>query len=233
MGEGCCERFKICMGRIPCASLIGFIFFILGVTIYIGAILSAFDIVTKYFEFDYDLKRIVVPFYIVMLALGIFFIVFAFLTTGETGKELCHKECCNVTGRIIEVICIFIAWVLNVGFLIVSGVTLIPLVIFLVMKMSCETEFVKSLTECVRLIPIGPMSSQNNTICGDKASEFCKQADEIKSNMIVAYFGSIIVCIGLIQFLMAMSANYVHVKDDEDGAGYEDLDKPKTPAPAP
>jgi hypothetical protein len=47
---------------------------------------------------------VVVPLYIVFLAVAVFFIIFAFLTTGETRKEVCKKDCCNVTGRIVQVI---------------------------------------------------------------------------------------------------------------------------------
>jgi hypothetical protein len=42
------------MGRIPCASLIAFILFGMGITVYLGSCLSAFDTVKKFFKFDLE-----------------------------------------------------------------------------------------------------------------------------------------------------------------------------------
>ncbi|XP_064637827.1 uncharacterized protein LOC135494015 [Lineus longissimus] len=208
---GSCRR---CWSRVPIASLISFIIYVFVLSIYIGCIISVFEgFISKYFVFV-SLTGILVPVYLVLLGVGVFFLIAMILSTGETRKQLCKAACCNWTGRVFQLFNIIIVTALVVVFVIVSGVSILPNILFVAIVALCKVGLAAQIKSCDIFSEIG-LEPRDIKLCdgsGTNMDEFCTDSKMYLGRTVVAYVVSIIISLCLVHFLVCMTSNYVRLK---------------------
>ncbi|XP_070552717.1 neuronal membrane glycoprotein M6-a-like [Ptychodera flava] len=121
-------------------------------------------------------------------------------------------------GRILIAIFTVILYMLCLCWIVVALVIVAPVIFSIMINVFCKVEPVDSIVnECIDLAQFGLVKriadnqGVNDTkICFEDLQVFCEQTDTVFINYIVTLAGIVVIILGLIHFLMCMSANYAH-----------------------
>ncbi|KAL3106232.1 hypothetical protein niasHT_013775 [Heterodera trifolii] len=158
-----------------------------------------------------------------MVAVSLAFLLIGLLSTGPTrhavfnsaggGRPLRDGEAAATAarrgGRISCVVAICLSFVLNLLWTAIAIVTAILCFIYTILFLLCS-----SANDCLDFGTFGPLfNRENNSLkfCGGELQQFCAVTNTVIVWYFVGLLGSLIVCVGLVQFSASNAANYAHI----------------------
>lgn len=237
---GCCRTCCECLGRIPYGSLVATLITGTGIAVGCGCSYFAFPHLIKMLQsFKITVKdgvgealsTAVISIGAVMATLSIVLLIIGFLATGATRRQVYTGTWSRITGRIAAGFFIILTYFLTIVWFFICCLLLIITVFFVVSITNCKNYETKedfagncfNVSTIVEGIPAQFDSDTLSTrLCGDQFEEYCKEAQLGYLFFFAANGGVALIVLGLIHFLMCLSANYAHIKDGLKLREYEE-----------
>ncbi|XP_065322281.1 neuronal membrane glycoprotein M6-a-like [Gordionus sp. m RMFG-2023] len=227
--------FMKCMTRIPYATLIAFILCIIGVGLFCGTMWEAVSITLIQMETNFHIKlttldHIRTAFIVVASTMGtisILLLIVGFLATGATRETIYRGNKSRISGRVSIIFFMLVTYVLSLVWLLVLCLMTILCFTLGMFAGNCYANRKESTGVCLTLDPYkvflgGKYDTRFNVQCGQSFLQFCKYTQDSLSLYIIAYVSTLLIVIGLIHYLMCLSANYAHIKDYKKMMEYEE-----------
>ncbi|XP_076274011.1 neuronal membrane glycoprotein M6 isoform X2 [Rhynchophorus ferrugineus] len=232
---GCCEK---CVTRIPYATLIATIMCALGVTIFCSTMYRGSTLTLSMFNevFSIQLSWINTVNLIFVLigacmgALGLMVLTVGFLATGATRHKVYRGWGSRVTGRISCAIFMGITYILQIIWLLMFCFLVIVTFVFTVFWNMCENPRVASLqddidlTQFYFLFPTGTRQEHMKVSGESSIKAFCKDyVEKVEIMFILASVSAVLIILSLVHYLMCLSANYAHIRNQEKFLQFQDM----------
>ncbi|XP_064636678.1 neuronal membrane glycoprotein M6-a-like isoform X2 [Lineus longissimus] len=228
---GCAE----CMNKTPYASVIAMIMVCIGAGVFCGTFYEAIELTAQRIFYDMleleshaewlgYMKIIGIIIAVVMVGLAVIFFIFGYLATGATRKNVYTGARCIMGGRVSAIFFMVLAYTMNVCWTILSGVLVIPIMAYMMVRSICAEEVYEKILErpqypdnvkyCLQLAQFGVYHNTTiypgtkNTFCDEDMRTLCRYIEIAGPWFIVAYGGVIIMCLGLVHFMIAIMADY-------------------------
>lgn len=227
-----CEK----IGNCPFASLISALLVFFGVSVYCGTLYRALQIfITRILEeiFGFNvpwLEVIQVVFVVIGVVMGLFAIlllVFGFLATGATRKNVYSGNKCIMGGRVSAAFFMCISYILNLIWIGMFGTGVIPVVVYLMVSSICDNSIynnVNSQHTCFNLTNYGIYIDlgKESTCDFNELRQLCDKVAEAGPLFCVACAGAIVIIMGMTNFLLSLSTNYTRLKISKELTEYRD-----------
>lgn len=235
------------IGNIPFASLISCIIVFVGVGVFCGTLYRALTIILKsimeeLFMFNVSwlevLQIVFIIIAVVMALFAILLLVFGFLATGATRKNVYSGASCIMGGRISAAFFMIISYILNIGWMAIMSVCVVPIIGYVMLRSICNTEVyskdASSLSNyCFSLTQFGIYRNQTyglgiqppgrESLCGHtELRRFCDRIAEAGPLFCVAFVGAVLICIGMLHFMISLAANYTRIRISKELTDYRD-----------
>ncbi|WAQ99808.1 GPM6A-like protein [Mya arenaria] len=211
------------LGNCPFASLIASIIVFVGVGLFCGGLYRALTIIIKSVMQEL-LEVLQIVFIVIACVMGLFAIlllIFAFLATGATRKNVYSGASCIMGGRISAAFFMFISYLLNLVWLVISAVCVIPIVGYLMVHSICATEVYSIYRN--QSYPLGITPPGREQLCGHtELRRFCDKIEESGPMFCVALVGSVLICLGMLHFMISLAANYTRIRISKELTDYRD-----------
>lgn len=235
--EDCCSR---CITRVPYATLIALILCWAGVGVFCGTLYRGVNLTLRLLQDVFSLDRGLgwveptqLGFIILgasMAALALMILTVAILATGNTRHEVYRSSLGRTGGTIACVIFIFVTYVLLICWLIVFACCIVMTIFYSLSWGVCNTDEIGWDDGFIDfypyhfLFPKGTMKENMEVRGPAEIKMFCKDYVEHAEVMfILSTVSCFIVIISLVHFLMALSANYAHIRGHGKFAELQDL----------
>ncbi|CAH1776299.1 unnamed protein product [Owenia fusiformis] len=232
-----------CLGRTPFASLIAGFIVLCGVGIFCGTVYRASQeildgILLGLYNVNVTwLKTIQVIFIIVAVVMGcfaIFLFVFGCLATGATRENVYQGAKCIMGGRVSAGVFMLITYILNLIWMGVTSVMAMPIIIYIMVNSICVNEFQgqgdwffeSPWRGCVNMSRFGiyyegiPNLTYNYTCGATNVGKFCQHVDTAGVMFSIAFAGSLLIVLGMVTFMLAISANFTRIKSGSEIKDY-------------
>ena len=239
-----CEK----IGNCPFASLISALLVFFGVGVYCGTLYRALQIfithiLEEIFGFNVPwLEVIQVVFVVIGVVMGLFAIlllVFGFLATGATRKNVYSGNKCIMGGRVSAAFFMCISYLLNLLWIGMFGAGVVPVVVYLMVSSRCDNSIyskvqVNNQVTCINLNHYGIYRNQSyiansqlppgkESICDpNELRRLCDKIAEAGPLFCVASAGAILIIMGMTNFLLSQSTNYTRLKISKELTEYRD-----------
>ncbi|XP_059490368.1 neuronal membrane glycoprotein M6-a isoform X2 [Neocloeon triangulifer] len=231
---GCCADLQ---GRLPYATLIATVMCVSGVGIFCFTIYRGATLTSLMFEhvFHFRLTWLeptqlgLVIGAASMAALGLMMLFIGCLATGATRRKVYRGHTSRVGGRVTCAIFMVLTYTLQLAWLAVLILLVLVAATYSTFKALCNDKFTHPEIECINFEMFHFFFPKNTPIddlkvCQQEATEFCK--DYVKNAELMAYLAAIsciIVILSLIHYLMCLSANYAHIRDQEKFQDFQEM----------
>lgn len=240
MGAGGRSTCGGCITRTPYATLIALIMCWAGVGVFCGTMYRGVNLTLRLLQDVFHLDRGLqwveptqLAFVILgasMAALALMILVTAVLATGATRVEVYKSSVGRVGGRIASACFIFITYILLLAWL---GVLLCCIVMTMAYTLSwgiCSTDEIGWDNGIIDFYPLHflfPEGTQkvNMRVEGQvEIKMFCKDyVQRAEVMFILSTVSCVLVILSLVHFLMALSANYAHIRGHDKFTDLQDL----------
>merc|ERR1712242_454711 len=165
-----------------------------------------------------------------MAAVGLMILVSSFLATGATRVEVYRSHVGRVGGRVATAVFIFLTYVLLVAWLLVLFCCIVITTGTTLSWGVCSTKEIQWDAGSIDFYPLNflfPEGSQrvNMLVEGDKEiKQFCIDfVQRAEVMFLIATAACVLVIMSLVHFLMALSANYAHIRGHDKFTDFVDL----------
>lgn len=155
-----------------------------------------------------------------MIIFALILLTIGVLSTGSTRQEVYRRESARQGGRIACLASIIVSYLLYLFWMIAFALTAILSFIYLLFKALCDSvngEFAVE-NDCLDLSVLQPfiknISTSKLILCEGQAQQFCAVSSTAVVWYLAGFFGSAIVCLGLVQFMATSAANYAHLRHE-------------------
>lgn len=235
------------IGNIPFASLIACIVVFVGVGVFCGTLYRALTIILKsvmeeLFQFTVSwlevLQIVFIVIAVVMALFAILLLIFGFLATGATRKNVYSGASCIMGGRISAAFFMIMSYILNLGWVVILSVGVIPIVGYLMLHSICNMEVYSKdaatlSNYCFSLTQFGIYRNQSygfgfqppgkEQLCGHtELRRFCDRVEEAGPLFCIAYAGAVLISLGMIHFMICLAANYTRIRISKELTDYRD-----------
>ncbi|KAL3879999.1 hypothetical protein ACJMK2_032271 [Sinanodonta woodiana] len=235
------------VGNCPFASLIATLIVFAGVGTFCGTLYRALaifleKIMNELFGFSVTwLSVIQVVFVVVAVVMGLFAIlllVFGFLATGATRKNVYSGARCIMGGRVSAAFFMVICYLLNMAWMCITAACVVPVILYVSINSICNNDIynknANSVTTCIKLSQFGIYRNQTlslgisalpgkDQLCEQtELSRFCDRIVEAGPLFCVAFAGAFLIVLGLTHFMICLSANYTRIKISKELTEYRD-----------
>lgn len=234
------------IGNVPFASLIATLVVFAGVGVFCGTLYKALSIVLRsvmegLFQFKVPwLEIIQIVFIVVAVIMALFAIlllVFGFLATGATRKNVYSGAKCIMGGRISAAFFMIVSYLLNLAWMVIMSLGVVPIIFYVSIKSICATEVyskgdLDDKNACFKLTQFGIYRNSSyafgikppgvEEIKGHDCRLFCDHIEEAGPLFCVAYAGAFLICLGMLHFMICLAANYTRIRISSELTEYRD-----------
>lgn len=215
---------------MPYATLVATMLCLVGVGVFCGCIYRVFTLLLRMCaEVFYVHLQWLEPVQLACLCVGVAMAVIAVLmllvgclSTGATRSRVFRSRPGRVRGRTSCALFMGVAYVLQVAWLLLFGVVVVASVIAALFWRVCQTDRVQVNDQCIDLTQFSfvfpeESSEQDMQVCGPaEVKMFCSDfIYNIHVNLAISSVACFLVLLSLVNYLMCLSANYAHIKDQE------------------
>ena len=235
--EDCCAK---CITRIPYATLIALILNWAGVGVFCGTLYRGVNLTLRMFQDVFQLDKGLgwveptqLAFVVLgasMAALALMILVVACLATGATRHEVYRSSMGRAGGRIACVLFITITYTLLFAWIVAFACCVVMTVFYTISWGVCNTSEIGWEDGFIDfypfhfLFPAGTQREHMEVRGPAEIKMFCKDFVEHAEIMfILATASSVLVILSLVHFLMALSANYAHIRGHDKFTELQDL----------
>eukprot|EP00092_Neocalanus_flemingeri_P033344 GFUD01036259.1.p1 GENE.GFUD01036259.1~~GFUD01036259.1.p1 ORF type:complete len:267 (-),score=56.16 GFUD01036259.1:205-1005(-) len=236
-GKGACDG---CITRTPYATLVAVIMCWAGVGVFCGTMYRGVNLTLRLlqdvFKLDKGLQWVEptqLAFVILgasMAALALMILVTAILATGATRVEVYKSSVGRVGGRIASACFIFITYILLLAWLVVLLCCIVMTTFYTLSWGVCSTDEIGWDNGVIDFYPLHfmfPEGTQKVNMQVEGQAEikmFCKDyVQRAEVMFILSTVSCMLVVLSLVHFLMALSANYAHIRGHDKFTDLQDL----------
>lgn len=163
-----------------------------------------------------------------MIIVALILLTVGVLSTGSTRNEVYRRESARQGGRFACLASIIISYLLYLFWMIAFVLTAILSFIYILFSALCEQKFDRE-NDCLDLSILQHLFKMNDItitkliLCGGQAQQFCAVSTTAVVWYLAGLFGSAIVCLGLVQFMVTSAANYVHLRQETKRTELEEV----------
>jgi len=243
MGAGGKNECASCITRVPYATLIALIMCWAGVGVFCGTLYRGVNLTLRLLQDVFKLDRGLdwveptqLAFVILgasMAALALMILVTAILATGATRMEVYRSSMGRAGGRVASACFIFITYVLLLAWLLVLVCCIVMTTFYTVYWGVCSTNDIRLDTQGGGKIDFYPFhfmfpegtQKDNLLVQGQlEIKQFCiDYVQRAEVMFILATVSCTLVVISLVHFLMALAANYAHIRGHDKFTDLADL----------
>jgi len=237
--------FTDCMGRIPYGSLIAT--FILGTGVAVACIclwigLPRMIEMMELFNVDItrmtnDFRNYVIIVGVVMAGIAVVELILGFMATGNTRRQVYTGFKSRFLGRVGTAFFILVTYLLTLVWCLLCFILVILAFFFIISQTHCEKhgdgthwDSADCFNATVLLdgfpidLPVTEgQSSYNTRVCGLDFQKYCNQSQDGSIYIYAATAGVGLVILGLVHYLMCLTANYAMIKDGAKLREFEDI----------
>ncbi|KAI6242695.1 hypothetical protein M3Y99_00175300 [Aphelenchoides fujianensis] len=208
-----------CLNRIPYASVIAFVLCFVGVIMFAIMMIFSFNASVEQARRAFEitdipwLDKVHLLFLIVavvMVAMALYLLCIGILSTGSTREELYKRPSARRSGRAGCVVAIVLAYLLNILWMLVLSITAIMSAMYFVFSRLCASLTVYTEANCLDFSVFRPLvqdfSDASLNLCGGNVQQFCALTNTVVTWYLVGFIGSLIICLGLVQFMASNAA---------------------------
>ncbi|KAI6196896.1 hypothetical protein M3Y94_01162100 [Aphelenchoides besseyi] len=225
-----------CLSRVPYSSVIAFVMCFIGVIMFAIMMIFSFNASVEQARRALEINNIpwldkvhllflIVA--VVMIAMALYLLCVGILSTGSTREEIYKRPNARRGGRICCVVAIILAYLLNILWILVLSITAILSAMYYLFSQLCSSFTVYSETSCLDFSVFRPLvrdfSDASLNLCGGNVQQFCALTNTVITWYLVGFTGSLIICLGLVQFIATNSANYCQVNNEERYSELRDI----------
>lgn len=235
--QDCCST---CISRIPYATLIALILSWAGVGVFCGTLYRGVNLTLRLLQDVFRLDKGLgwveptqLTFIILgasMAALALMILVVAILATGSTRDEVYRSSLGRAGGRIACMLFIMLTYLLLLSWVVVFACCIVMTVFYTLSWGVCNTDEIGWEDGFIDfypyhfMFPKGTMRENMEVRGNAEIKMFCKDYVEHAEVMfIMATISCFVVIVSLVHFLMALSANYAHIRGHDKFAELQDL----------
>jgi len=234
----CCQSCCECLGRIPYGSLIATLITCAGIAVSCGCSYIGFPHfikMLKLFSITVDaeeaLKTAIISIGAIMLTLAVVLLIIGFLATGATRSQVYTGPCLRISGRIAAAFFIILTYFLMIVWFFICCLLVVLTFFFLISVTNCgdmntEQDFAGNCFNVSTIIEGIPAEFNadvlSTRLCNNQYKEYCFEARKGQYMFYATNGGVALIVLGLIHFLMCLSANYAHIKDGLKLREYEE-----------
>ncbi|XP_064610046.1 proteolipid protein DM beta-like [Liolophura sinensis] len=239
---GCME----CIGKTPFASLIATMIVFVGVAIFCGTLYTALQLIIKdvfreLFGFSVQwveaVQVVFVVIGVVMAVFAILVLIFGILATGATRRNVYSGEKCIMGGRVSAAFFMVMSYILNLAWLLIMSVTVIPIILYVSIYSICNVEVYNknpgTSHYCFNLTqygvyrnhsyPPGVQPEGKDHLCDmSDLKRMCDSVAEAGPLFCAAFAGAVLIVLGLIHFMVTLSSNYTRIRISKELTDYRD-----------
>ncbi|KRX66178.1 Neuronal membrane glycoprotein M6-b [Trichinella sp. T9] len=221
------------IGRVPFASLIALSITWIGVAVFAAmnfqAVNASLQQLRSVFNAEiYWLNKVQLSFIVSAVIMFVFaglLTVIGALATGSTRDRVYYGWKARLGGRISTALFLTLTYLVHIFWLAIFTVVVSLCFVNCILKRLCATVPAYTVDDCLDLnlfsVFFGDLKSTDNwKLCGAALQQFCVLTESANNYYIVSYFASLAVLLGLVHFMICLSANYAHIKD---GFKYSEL----------
>ncbi|KAH7718882.1 Myelin proteolipid protein PLP [Aphelenchoides avenae] len=153
---------------------------------------------------------------VVMVGLAVVQLCVGALSTGSTREEVYKRLDARQGGRIMCVVAIALAYVLNILWMLAFATTAVFSFVYYIFSELCSSLTSYGDSNCLDFSVFRPLvkdfSDASLVLCGGSVQQFCALTNTVVTWYVVGFIGSMIICLGLIQFMASNAANYSHLR---------------------
>ncbi|XP_074654865.1 uncharacterized protein LOC141908644 [Tubulanus polymorphus] len=208
---GCCA--EVCRS-IPWITLIAVIMNVLGVLLFTGGVASILEVIEEYLKLK-SAKTILAIAWVVLFGLDVWYMLIAIFSSGATRDKCCKNTCSNRFNSFCIVLNMIFAYIFQLLWILLTAALVAPVLLILCLTVACKAlgNASKDVCEAVQKLGLDIFANNGTQIpCTDLNLDICKVMPDSFGRAIVAFVGSLIVSLSMGVFLMAMSANFIHLK---------------------
>lgn len=212
-GENCCEKFLRCLSYVPCGSLIAWIILLLGLGALAGSLILGTRKARHMLEEDrllWFMEFSVTGVVVSMFVIGTSFLVAGHLSTDPTSRRIFNSSSKNRCARGFNVFLLVFIYILCLLWILLSTLLATPIVL-LVMMYLVTGQFENEASDCLELQNYG-FSEKN--LCSADLDRFKDEAKDVLICYGVSLLSSLLVVVSLVHFLICISANITHLRDN-------------------
>lgn len=234
--------FFECLGRTPFGSLLAFLMVISGSAVFCGTLYRSLQLViegilVQLFGFTLQWLQVVqIMFVIVGVVMGVFTIIlliFGFLATGATRQNVYSGAKCIMGGRVSAGFFILISYILSMAWIVIICMSGIAAIMYASLASICQHEIyshtadeLDNLKYCFNLTRFGiyrPEGEGSDHICDHIIlSTLCRRVTEAGPLILVTLGAAVIVLLGMMIFMICLTANYTRIKISKELTQYRD-----------
>lgn len=210
-GDNCCEKILRCLSFVPCGSLIAWIVLLLGLGALTGSLLIGAQKSRDLLEDDkllWFIEFSVAGVVVSMFVLGTSFLVAGHLSTDPTSRRIFNSTSKNRCARGFNIFLLVFVYILCLCWVLLCMLLATPIVLLVLMYL--VTGRYKE-SDCFELQHYG---FPERRLCDAELNRFKEHAQDILICYSVALFAALLVVISLVHFLICVSANITHLRDN-------------------
>nr|KAG5687581.1 hypothetical protein BaRGS_009978 [Batillaria attramentaria] len=210
-GDNCCEKILKCLSFVPCGSLIAWIVLLLGLGGLAGSILVGAQKTRDLLEDDrllWFMEFTVTGVVVSMFVLGTCFLVAGHLSTDPTSRRIFNSTSKNRCARGFNIFLLVFVYILCLCWVLLCMLLATPIVLLVLMYLVTDRY---EQGDCFDLQHYGFPARE---ICEPELERFKDHAKDVLICYGVALFSALLVVVSLVHFLICVSANITHLRDN-------------------
>ncbi|KAI1727444.1 myelin proteolipid protein (PLP or lipophilin) domain-containing protein [Ditylenchus destructor] len=217
-----------CLSRVPYSSLMAFVMCFIGVVLFAIMMVWSFNASVEQVRRALNitdipwLDKVHILFVItalLMVTVALVLLCIGILSTGSTREEVYKRESARQGGRISCVVAIVLSYFLTILWLGIVAITAVLCCVYYIFGELCASLHAYTENDCLDFNVLRPIvkeiSESTLTLCGGNVQQFCAVTNTVLVWYVFGFIGSMIVCLGLVQFIASNAANYAHVNSEQ------------------
>ncbi|KAL5012998.1 hypothetical protein ScPMuIL_011549 [Solemya velum] len=208
--ENCGTRFLHCLSQVPCGSLLAWIILLMGLGGLTGSLLIGVEKSREMLENDmilWFLEYTLIGVVVGMFVFGTLFLCIGHISTDPTSRHVFNSSGKNMCARGLNITMLIFSYVFGLVWILVTAFMTVP-VTFLVLLILLRDH---DNFDCIDLVNYG---FSQREICQNELNTFVREGKDLLICYLVAYFSCILIAISMIHFMICISANITHLKDN-------------------
>ncbi|XP_070196989.1 neuronal membrane glycoprotein M6-a-like [Littorina saxatilis] len=213
-GENCCEKILRCLSHVPCGSLIAWIMLLLALGALAGSVLVGARKTRVLLEIDnflWFMEFTVTGIVVSMFVLGTLFLIAGHLSTDPTSRRLFNSTAKNRCARGFNIFLLVFIYFLCLCWALLCILLATPVVMLVMMYVVTDFAEPEPDSYCLHLEHFG---FPKRELCGAELERFQEDAKDVLICYIVTLLSAFLVVVSLVHFLICVSANITHLRDN-------------------
>ena len=202
------NRVLHCLSQVPCASLVAWIILLVGLGGLTGGLLIGIQKTRDLVESDnllWFLEYVVAGVVPGMFVFGTILLCVGHISTDPTSRHIFHTTKRNLCAQGLNITMLIFSYIFGILWVLLTAIFGVPLYLLI------NILIIKNDVSEINLVNYG---LQQRSITGSELDDFVGEVNRLLVIYVTIFVSSILITISLIHFLIVISANLSHLKDN-------------------